>query len=112
MNQDFVQAVDAFPWTSEEQKEGFLALVQYLRQFGKEPASPYLGLEACFLIQKNHEAAQYWQQTFADQVSILRQEIAATSDNVNQLTREIDLLKETIRAQSQTIDALLHKKHT
>ena len=106
MNKDLVQWVEAFPWQSEEQKEGFLAYIQYIREFGREPVPLVDELPLLFLIQKNHEAAEYWQQTVGDQISILRQEMVAVRDQSHQLMRELDLLRDTIKSQMLLIETM------
>lgn len=96
---DFSAIVDAFPWESKEQREGYLAWVQYERKFGREQDGP-IDTSLAFLIQKNHEAAEYWRETFSGQVDQLRMELAET-------IKEINHLRELYENQQLTLKALV-----
>ena len=102
---DFAAIVDSFPWESKEQKEGYLALVQYEKQFGYEPKLPIDTL-ATFLIQKNFESHEYWRDAVGTQVKMLQDEIKRLQDEVASLIREVDTLQAGIKAQSVALEAL------
>lgn len=82
-------AIEEYPWESETQKEGFLNYLQYAKSLGLQLALPIgnnysLGI---YLIQKEHEAAEYWTQTFGDHVSRLENEIKRLQDKLNHIEK-------------------------
>lgn len=84
----FEQWVDAFPWASEVQKKGFLAMYQWLLTLPKELRADdtRYACVASFLIQKSHESHEWWAETVGTQVTRLEDQIVI-------LRREIDDLK-------------------
>lgn len=89
-------------WASEDQRKGFLALLQHLHRFEVQNGVK-LGIRiedalvASYFIQKDHESNEWWRDTVASQVDGLRREI----DELRTLNRvrslEIDGLREEHR---------------
>lgn len=99
----FQTAVEEFQWDSEIQKEGFLNYVQFIRKFGIDITLPiYSHHVLIFLIQKQHEAAEYWQQTFATQVKDLQDQIMDLGQKYTDLQKLHQTLDLVVRAH-QTI---------
>ncbi len=72
----------AFPWDSEEQREGFLNLVQYLRRIDPQhrvgealTISP--SALAAYFIQKNHESADWFLEHLCKVTRALEDRIVA-----------------------------------
>jgi hypothetical protein len=108
---DFIEGVESFPWETEDQKEGFLAYIQFARGFGKEPVSPFEHLVLCFLIQKSHESAEYWRDTLAGRVDALRREIVDLRDQMDRVTSENESLRVAMESQLVALQTL-NKLHT
>lgn len=74
MNNDDLLKVENFPWVSDAQKKGYLALMQDMRNHGLT-TSVYVDITAAFFIQKNHEANEWFVQIMGDQIKQLQNEI-------------------------------------
>lgn len=68
--------IDRFRWDSEDQRKGYLSLVQYLRNHGVA-RSDNVDAVAAFFIQKDHESAKWFVGLLAEESARLRQEIQA-----------------------------------
>lgn len=104
--------LQAFPWESEAQKEGYLNYLQYLRSRGKTPPSEVPPL-VVYLIQKDHESNEYWRELVGDQVSTIHGEIHGLQSSLRSLeekladaNRVIDLLIEQVKAQGRYVDMM------
>ena len=104
-------AVEEFPWQSEEQKEGYLALVQYERGFGFAPKLP-LDTLAAFLIQKAHESNEYWREFLGTQVGGLEDQIRQLQEGLAEANRAVDQLRETVKNQTMLLEHLSQKLKT
>jgi hypothetical protein len=102
---DFNTAVEAFPWESKDQKEGYLALVQYLRGFGVAPEAP-IDAKSAFFIQKNIDSHEYWREMVGDQISSLQAELISTKELFDNTIRLLNQMELTIKAQSDAIQVL------
>lgn len=109
MDSMFQTAIEEFPWCSEEQKEGYLAYVKYARQFGLNPTLP-IDPQMAFLIQKAHEAAGYWQETFSGQVDALNMQIRLSAMEIKELRSGVEYLKELVLTQGQLIKELSRQR--
>lgn len=94
---DFQTGVEVFNWESEDQKKGYLALVQYLRGFGIEPKLP-IDYVAAWFIQKDHESNEYWRDMVGQQVSSLQNEIRLLQQEIGIQGEILDAAKETLAA--------------
>jgi hypothetical protein len=63
-----------FPWESEEQRKGYLALIQYRRKLGKNPEI-VVDPTAAFFIQKDHESHEWMIEMLGRVIGELRTEI-------------------------------------
>lgn len=106
MDSEFQTAVEEFPWESKEQKEGYLALVQYGLKFGLKPSLPISHICA-FFIQKDHESHIYWNELVGTQVRNLQDEIRSLQDANAALAKDVDLMKETLKSQNLILEKLL-----
>jgi hypothetical protein len=92
VHNDHQNMVEAFPWQSDDQKEGYLAYVQYRKQLGLPPP-PTIDIALVWLIQKNHESYEWQRDTFGDQISTLQGDIRALQYKLNQLVPSTDANK-------------------
>lgn len=74
INEDFVKSVEKFPWVSEDQKKGYLSLVQEIKKHGLNPPAEVDPRDA-FYIQKLHEMHLYWVDTVGEQIIMLQDQI-------------------------------------
>lgn len=88
--------LEGFSWDSEEQKKGYLALVQYLRHHG-QARDDRVDATAAFFIQKDHEAAQWFVEVIGRAVDPFTQEIRNLISRVDALERENVALKHRIQ---------------
>jgi len=65
--------LEGFPWEGKDQKEGYLALIHYLRTMGYNQS--VVDPSIAFLIQKNHESQVWWAEVLGNQIKTLQQEI-------------------------------------
>lgn len=100
--------IEAFPWESEDQKKGYLGLIQYEKQFGLEPTP--IDPRAAFFIQKMHEAAEYWRDTLGDQVSGLQGEIVRLKAEMARNEGYVESLLWAIKNQTLLLEQLAEKK--
>jgi hypothetical protein len=63
-----------FPWESEDQRKGYLALVQYWRKNGQDPGL-LVDSTAAFFIQKDHESHEWMIEMLDRIITPLRNEI-------------------------------------
>lgn len=77
---------DTFKWDSEEQRKGFLSALQWIRAKGFTAATAVTPIDL-YLIQKQHEAHEYWREVFVTQFGILRDEIKLLQTEIAQLKR-------------------------
>jgi len=70
-----LMTIDDFPWKSEAQKKGYLAMMQDMRSHGLQ-IPIYVNVNLAFLIQKNHEANEWFVQVMGDQIKQLQNEIS------------------------------------
>lgn len=108
MDSEFDAAIEGFPWESEEQKQGYLALVQYERRFGYMPNLP-LDTKALFFIQKDIESHAYWTELSSTQVSDLQNILADTRERLDRCLSRVDQLEITVRGLLGYIDSLTKK---
>lgn len=73
IDEKFNEAVEKYPWDSEDQKQGYLALVHYHRKVGLSP--PFPEPTACFFIQKDLDATEWWREAVGTQISDLQEQI-------------------------------------
>lgn len=92
------EIIEAFPWESEEQKKGYLALVQYFRQFGKEPIQPFDLLPMVFMIQKNIDSHEYWREAVANQIKPLQDDLHEKDMLISTLLLKVEGLQIAIQA--------------
>lgn len=105
MNDDFEMAIDSFEWESKEQREGYLALVHYLRKFGIQPKLP-LDYEAAFFIQKDVDSHAYWREAVGSQVGMLQEEIRSLQGKLDEAMATMDGLSTAVKSQLVAIQAL------
>ena len=105
MNESLDMAVDAFPWETEEQKEGYLNFVQYQRQFGIEPTLP-IDPVVTYFIQKDHESNDYWRDLVASQVADLQSQLRKLQDETSSLATQAHMLRDAVSDQRKIIDLL------
>lgn len=96
-----------YEWDSEDQKEGFLALLDYLNRHGGLPET--MDLTAVFFIQKHIDALTTLTESFGDQVTRLQNDIRSNQDEVASLRREIDALSQAAKSNSMAIELVLRK---
>lgn len=104
----FKRYVEEFPWQSEAQRKGYLALVQYMRGFGIEPTLP-IDPQVCWQIQKDHESHEWWVEVLGNQVGALQAEIIAVRRQISDQAREIEALRHEIHVLRQSTSALAAK---
>lgn len=99
-------AIEEFPWESVAQKEGFLNYWQYERQNGIIPALPIFGQYriVLYFIQKQHEAAEYWQHTFATQVKDLQDKLMDLGQQYDNVHRLNQILEVAVRAHQTALE--------
>lgn len=105
MSNDFQIAIESYPWESDEQREGYLALIQHLRRFGLQPELP-LDFKSAFFIQKDIESHAYWRDLMAAQISNLENVIVETREKLDKALSRIDQLEITVRFQTSAIHTL------
>lgn len=109
LKEAFNVAMDSFPWESKEQREGYLALVQFKMRFGLLPILP-IDYDAVFFIQKDVESNEYWRDAVAQQVSELQNVIADSQESLARALSRVDQLELTVRALMQSIESLTQGK--
>lgn len=67
MNQSLLDFERDFPWESEDQKKGFLSLVQFVRQHIDRPLPLQIPgyILATYFIQKDHESTEWFLEYIA-----------------------------------------------
>lgn len=93
--------LELFPWESPEQKEGFLHMLKWV----KDLKIPYQlltqqhenHLTLAFLIQKNHEAFEWWRETVADQIAQVRADLIAADERRDLRDDHVDVEIEALR---------------
>lgn len=105
MNSEFDAAIESFAWESEDQKKGYLALVQYLRQFGLPPKLP-IDYVATFFIQKDIDSHEYWRDMVGGQIKALQDDVMRANEAAAQALAKTESLEMAIQAQSAAIQAL------
>jgi hypothetical protein len=103
--QEFDAAIESFPWSSEDQRQGYLALVQYLRRFGLEPKLP-INYEAAFFIEKDIDSHAYWRDMVGAQVRSLEDVLSETRKELDSARAKVDQMEMTMKAMMLNIDAL------
>lgn len=78
--------IDCYPWESEEQRKGYLALIQYIQTRGWN-APAIVDPIAAFFIQKDHEAQEWFVSLMADHLSRLEGEVAALREELSRLKK-------------------------
>jgi septal ring factor EnvC (AmiA/AmiB activator) len=94
-----VDELRKFEWQSDEQRKGYLALVQYWKQYDASAPFPIHAREnltALFFIQKDHESHQYWIDLVGRQVSSLQDELHSLRNSLSGAQREIESLQHRI----------------
>lgn len=93
------QWTDEFEWESEAQEKGVLALVQYLKKFGRTALSApsLLDLVAAWFIQKDHESNEWWSDTIGNQVNSLRSDLKIAHDEIRELKAVVRKLDENLK---------------
>lgn len=113
LNKNLDIYVDEFPWESEDQRLGFLNMVQYLSKFGIEVKLPLQSsisqLIAFYFIQRDHESNEHWAEVVGSQVSEIQDQISLLQRGLHECTNKLDAFMSTAKAQSQTIDLLFDK---
>lgn len=100
----FQTAIEEFPWESEEQKEGYLAFVQYQRQFGIMAILP-IRTEIAFFIQKDIDSNSYWRDMVGNQVTDLQNQIQALQEKVAESSRLNDSMMTTLKSLQAATEA-------
>lgn len=109
MDSEFVAAVEVYPWISQDQKDSYLAFVQYARKFGHLPSLP-IDDSVAFFCQKNHEAAQYWQETFAAYIGTLQNDFLGLREELKSALQRIEDLSVTLKNQTMLLETLTKGK--
>lgn len=87
---DLARAIKEFPWQSEEQKQGYLALVQYTRNLkGSRWGEPFPDPVIGFFIQKDIDAHDYWRELMGNQISDLQNQIKLLQDELRAIGTQI-----------------------
>jgi hypothetical protein len=91
----FEQWVDRFPWQSEVQKKGFLAMYQWFLSLPKELRTDdtRYACVASWFAQKDHESNEWWVKTVGDQVSGLQDQIRLLQQQMLELKSELAEMK-------------------
>lgn len=92
--------IDAFPWSSEVQREGFLNYAQYLRDFGVDLGCQLTtaeNLAVLYFIQKDHESNEYWRELVGTQVTDLQNQLRTAMQDIEMLRESVLQLSETVR---------------
>lgn len=104
----FQVAVECFAWESEEQKKGYLAWIQYEGMFGHLP-EPRIDTRMAFLIQKSHEAAEYWRDTFGEQIAMLQNDLKKLQEENLLLKERLGSFNSQLELSSSALAHLLRK---
>ena len=86
MIQNHEHFTENFKWENEDQKKGFLNLIQYLIKKtpdGFEGFSPEI--TAAYFIQKDKESHEWWADTVAGQFEMLRKEIMSLQLQIQEI---------------------------
>lgn len=102
--------LDGFHWESEDARDGYGNLIQFLRQHGRTVEDPDLNLICAYFIQKDVESTHWWRETVVSQTRGLEEQIRTLQESVQILDKQMDVFAEMIRSQGQTIEALLKPK--
>lgn len=98
--------VEEFPWDSEDQKKGYLNLVQYLRKVhgGSKNA---VDSTAAYFIQKDHESAEYYTTLIGTQVHNLQNDIFKVQQDLRQALSTIESLTMCVKSQQLALQSLI-----
>jgi hypothetical protein len=91
--------VEGFPWESEDQKKGFLALYQHLRGYEWTAEDEISKLEealsvvSAWFIQRDHESNEWWNERVGDLSGRVDQELMRLTRENEQMKSDIEELK-------------------
>lgn len=75
LNDGYVEyTIDRYPWDSEEQKQGYLGLISYMKRIVKLVPMHVMPALA-FFIQKDIDAHVYWRELVGTQITDLQNQI-------------------------------------
>lgn len=85
---------DGFKFQSPEQKKGYFAFIQWLREQKCVIAND--DLIVAFFAQKDHEANQWWLSLVSDHFGQLQEHLVALSRQVISLRKEVVALRSQV----------------
>jgi hypothetical protein len=88
--------VEDFPWESEAQRKGMLALVLWSRNLPDFVRSSPMDCLAAFIFQKDHESAIWFTEMMGNQITMLQNEIKLLQDQITDLRYELNRAKEQL----------------
>lgn len=88
---------EKFPWESEVQKKGVLALYQWFKKLPAELRTDDTrnACVAAWFIQKDHESNEWWGKVLGDQVRGLQDQIRLLQTRIHELKSELAEFKKT-----------------
>ncbi len=97
---DFKEWVEKKTWQSEDQKKGFLALVKDLRDGapGRQLSADATLLDiVAWLIQKDHESNQWWDERVSNIATSIEDKVTKLSLENRDLRGEVARLRSKVR---------------
>jgi hypothetical protein len=104
--------IEGFDFPSEECKEGYGNLLQFMRAHGRgledqELMTADLNLMAAYFIQKDIESTTWWRDVASSQTGSLENQILLLVEQLKKTEEKVDLLRDTIKYQGISIDLIL-----